>query len=84
MRDGMFISWKQKPDRWTQPSPEREIQNSGAKTRVLNETEAATEAQLDMAMLGWFASVLLMFNESLLKRVWFINVAFISLCYKNA
>ena len=31
-------------------SLEREIQNSGAKTKVLNETEAATEAQLDMAM----------------------------------
>ena len=40
----MFISWI------AGHSPEREIQNLGAKTGFLNETETATEAQMDMVM----------------------------------
>lgn len=41
----MFISWIAGHSR-----PEREIQNLGAKTGFLNETETATEAQMDMVM----------------------------------
>ena len=44
------------------------------KLNFKNETETATEAQLDMVM-GLLRSI---------QRVWFINVAYISLSKENA